>query len=198
MGQTGSVYMNGATSLLLIENGSTLDADNGVYLNEGKLATIPVNQANQPEAKIIGNLTNAGADVVISDPAYDPFGGGHKFAVLKIEGDAIWSGGVFRIFTRLNLNGTTVSDRWVATGEFTITTGALGAKLGPAGIENPGNYDLTNVTWEKIIEAPTITFDPDPEEVSIDFEVASQEDDWTNLEAFAPIGENERINLTHD
>lgn len=141
-GETGQQFASGSvvmtSGLIVIENGSTLNGqDKGLHLAGGKLATAI---ANQTVATIVGKLTTY-AEVVISDPAFNPGFEFHQFATLKVEGDVEWRGGTFRPFVDAAVvNGmeSKEADKWVCTGTFTVSVRADGgAKLGPIWVNEP-------------------------------------------------------------
>ncbi|MDB5309723.1 MAG: hypothetical protein JWO38_3925 [Gemmataceae bacterium] len=180
----GSVLQTAtAGGVMLIENGSTVQVDHGVYLAGGKLSTKPVGSGAQQDAKITGNLTVAGADVVIDDPAFLTQGAAHVYGVLNVNGDVTWTSGVYRPFVGIDVNGARFADLWKAT-TFTITLGAGGAILGPNPPWNPKPYDLTNVSWV-VVKATgpnrPITLVNDPNNTrTLNFERPAQSNDWGN------------------
>src|SRR5207247_873154 len=123
-------------------------ATGGVYITAGKLSTFALDYSGQqPNAKIEGDLTNTGADITISDTAYNPPGvTGHKLAVFKVEGNVRWSGGVYRPVIDITANDC---DLWSMTGTLTVSGGANGAKIGP--IEVNGAPGVDSEWW--IIQA---------------------------------------------
>jgi hypothetical protein len=136
-GQTGSYRQTGATGLTLIENGSTIQVASGMYLAAGKLATFATTETEyrQPTATLVGNLTDTGADIVISDDDYNAAGvQGHQYGTFKVTGNVVWSGGVYRPFLGAVVMGDTVhgiADFWKINGTLTVTGGPNGAMLGP-------------------------------------------------------------------
>jgi len=122
---------------LMIENGSTLEATNGVGLVSGKLSTKSGGLGGSDTATIRGDLKNGvihfsgnpltpgiivtGADVVIGDSAFDSMPGlGHQFGILYIEGNANWVAGTYRPVIKGPNPGT--SDLWKVRDTFTISS----------------------------------------------------------------------------
>ena len=170
-GNTASLTLAGANGQIAIENGSVLLLQNGAYLSGGKLSTLA--KTGQLEATIDGSVTNAGADVVISDGSVP-----HAYGKLKIDGHVNFTGGTYRPVINAGVNDT--ADRWYSTGNFTIGGAAkleLGAlnipQTGPVAggtwviIESTngtvaGSFGVNNVTWPQFLPNFFLDIDANP------------------------------------
>jgi hypothetical protein len=141
-----SIFVTGG--ILAVEHGATLEATNGVGLTGGKLSSAPAG-AMAP-AKIKANVTNTGADVVISDGFFLLPGAPHFFGTLLVEGTVTWSGGTYRPVVRAQ--NTAEADLWKSTGTFTV---GAGAKFAPGAVDKngqPTGFPPVGQTW-KILES---------------------------------------------
>lgn len=138
-----SVYLNNGQ--IGISQGGTLTAPNGLLLkqsgnpatNLSRLVTLwnavaAAAGQNQPDATIIGNLNNSGADVVMCVNQLTRT----KFGRLVVQGTVDWSGGVYRPVVSADGTNPADADLWYATGTFTISNAA--AKLAPGTVNAQG------------------------------------------------------------
>jgi hypothetical protein len=133
--QAASYRQTGTTGLTLIQNGSSIEVANSMYLAAGKLSTFATTNGAQPVATLDGDLTDAGADIVISDNAYNAAGViGHQYGTFEVTGNVRWSGGVYRPYlgiVGIGIFEQTIADYWQIDGSLTVSGGPNGATLGP-------------------------------------------------------------------
>jgi hypothetical protein len=196
-GQVASIRQTSGT--IVIENGSYLWGD--TYLAGGKLSTAAKRTPGQNSfvAHILDEsetLTIDGATVEIGDPAYDAGGAGHTFSTLAVDGDVVWKSGAARLSFGWNAKGTPDSDEWHATGTITITGGANGAKFGPRPPVNVGTHVLTGESRWMIYGDDGTTISNNG--TALDFELAAQGNDWSNLLATRNEGDTSKwLKLAH-
>ncbi len=146
--QAASYRQTGTTGLTLIQNGSTIQVASGMYLSAGKLATIATNSTTQANAKVDGDLTDVGADIVISDNAYNPAGvTTHQYATFEVTGNVRWSGGTFRPHLDVQpqvIEGETlwleVCDVWLIDKTLITSNGAAIAPIKTANVVHNEGY----------------------------------------------------------
>ncbi|MBX9627191.1 MAG: hypothetical protein K2X82_25535 [Gemmataceae bacterium] len=170
-GASGLLYGNSSVAVgqdgtLVIDNSNTLDAKNGgLYVGTGgrfRTAALMRGQYARPEDEVLikGKMAVAGGDVALSDPAYalsaPPAPNEHRFVTLRVTGDVVWSGGVYRPGIGYDLNNNRGQDVWRSNGKFTITGGAGGAVLGPRYANLAGGPYLTATWW--VIEANDLQY----------------------------------------
>jgi len=149
---TGATYsISLLAGNLVISNTATLKAQSGTYLHTGKLATRTISQEGSQVATLIGNLRNAGADIVIGDPAYSGIvPTEHVFGKFVVEGTVWWTGGTYRPYINAALNSQEC-DVWESTGTFSINgPGTNGAKIGQQVLYLPEGTTVGGRLWSII------------------------------------------------
>jgi hypothetical protein len=146
---------------LEILNGCQLIADHGVTIDVGTVSLIgnPTQDPVFPQtAEIIGKFKMTDGLIGFSGTPTQ-VGQDLVWGTFHVQGDVVWSGGVFNPGVDCRAGGSTLRNQWVISGTLTIPQGST-AMITPVPQLVPQGQGTPQRIWEVIVATGGVTGDP--------------------------------------